>query len=117
MGKKRADPWYKDADRQFPIRVKFVLPEGGLYKLGLDPDQWLRANLGPAMWHWGPADSNVGRQTTAYYFRRLEDAERFIAAFPQMALADGVAAPIETTPAEPKPHRGWSSIGRGWTPD
>jgi hypothetical protein len=117
MVRKRADPWYKAADRQYPIRVKFILPKEGLYKLDLDLHGWLQANLGPAMWQWGPTQSNVGGQTTAYYFRLLEDAQRFVAAFPQLALADGVAAPIDTTPAESKPHQGWSSLGGRRAPD
>jgi hypothetical protein len=114
MVRKRADPWYKAADREYPVRVRFRLPEAGMYQLSLDPQEWLRANLGPKMWQWGPAGwSGKRRQATHYYFRLLEDAQRFVAAFPQLELADDVAAPVDTTPAEPVPHQGWSCLGRG----
>ena len=105
MVRRRADPWYKEADRAYPIRVKFVVPDGGTSALGMGTplQDWLQANLGPKMWNWGPAHSSACRQATAYYFRRIDDAQAFIAAFPQLQLADGVAAPIDTTPAERKP--------------
>ena len=98
MVKRRADPWYKEADRAYPIRVKFAVPEKGASALGRGTPlhDWLQANLGPKMWNWAPAHSSGCRQATAYYFRRIEDAQAFIAAFPQLELADGVPAPIDT---------------------
>jgi hypothetical protein len=107
MAQKRAAPWYKEADRQYPIRVRLRLPELSLYKLGIDLDGWLEGNLGSKMWNWGPAGwSGHGHQATYYYFRRIEDAQRFVAAFPQLELADEVAAPIDATPIAPTPFEG-----------
>ena len=85
------------AEREYPIRVKFVVPQGGTSTLALAQPmhEWLQAHLGPHMWNWGPAQSAACSQATAYYFRRMEDAQRFVAAFPQLELADGVKAPIE----------------------
>jgi hypothetical protein len=105
MVRRRAQPWYKEADRQYPIRLKFVVPSSGMQAMENDRTlaDWLQAHLGPAMWNWGPADSNACRQTVAYYFRRMEDARRFLAAFPQLQLADGVEAPIDPTPVESVP--------------
>lgn len=112
---KRNPPRFKADDRAFPIRVKFVVPSGGLRALKGEPqlEDWLQANLGPNMWAWGPADSNACMQATAYYFRLVEDAERFVAAFPQLEMADGVGSPIDTTPTERTPHQGWSCLGKG----
>ena len=114
MVTKRAEPWNKAADREYPIRVKFAVPEGRTSQLGLaEPlEHWLAANLGPHMWNWGPAHSHAYSQATAYYFRRMEDAQRFVAAFPQLELADGVKAPMDATPQERVAHQGWSSHKR-----
>lgn len=60
--------------------------------LDIDTQVWLRANMDPLAWAWGPTHG-VGVQATAYYFRRLEDAQRFVDAFPQLELADGVRSP------------------------
>jgi len=100
MATRRNPPWYKEADRDYPIRVKFVVPPGGLRTIEqkITLDQWLAAELGPQMWNWGPAGSVAHNQATAYYFRRLEDAQRFVAAFPGLELADGVTAAIDTVP-------------------
>ncbi|MEO7551183.1 MAG: hypothetical protein ABIT09_08600 [Croceibacterium sp.] len=103
----RSKAWYTAADREYPIRVKFVVPSGGLRaaEAGGTLDDWLHAHLGPKMWNWGPAELSAGRQACAYYFRRLEDAHRFIAAFPGLELADAVPAPVDTTPVGRKPYR------------
>ena len=115
MVKRRNDPRFKKDDLEYPIRVKFVVPQGGMSTFATDRrlDEWLSDNLGPKMWSWGPAHSSGCRQAAAYYFRLMEDAQRFIAAFPRLELADGVSVPIDTTPRErgPYPRRG---IGDGW---
>ena len=56
MVKRRADPWYNEADRAYPIRVKFAVPEKGTSALGMGTplQEWFQANLGPKMWNWGP---------------------------------------------------------------
>ena len=114
---KRTPSPFQEVDRAYPIRVKFVVPDRGMAALGLGSavDDWLVANLGPKMWSWGPGQSSACRQASAYYFRRMEDARRFVAAFPQLELADGVAGPIDTTPVERKPQPGHVA-GSGWKP-
>src|SRR5690606_2239040 len=80
---------FKVDDLAFPIRLKIVVPDGGL-RCCLDMVEWLNKQLGPARWASGPAQSSGCRQATAYYFRSLADAQRCLDAFPQLQLADGV---------------------------
>jgi len=85
---------------------------GGMRALGADPQAWLSAELGHMRWAWGPTQSIGCGQVTAYYFRSIHDAQRFIAAFPQLEIADGVASPVYSsptnsagpTPVDPRPH-------------
>ena len=96
---RRSESQFKINDRAFPIRVKFVVPPGGMRTLevGISIHEWLQRELDHLAWAWGPAHS-IARQATAYYFRSLDDAQRFVAAFPQLELADGVKSPVYTTP-------------------
>lgn len=45
-------------------------------------DEPLVRELDHLAWAWGPAQSNAAAQTTAYYFSKLEDAQRFVTARP-----------------------------------
>ena len=96
---RRSESQFKINDRAFPIRVKFVVPPGGLrtLEIGVTVHEWLKRELDHLAWAWGPAHS-IACQATAYYFRSLDDAQRFVAAFPQLELADGVASPVYTAP-------------------
>lgn len=95
---KRTRSQFKTDELAFPIRVKVKVPPGGMRELPIDTHMWLKENLASRMWSWGPAPSLVRDQTTAYFFRKIEDAERFIAAFPQLELADGVESSTYTAP-------------------
>ena len=96
---RRSESQFKIDDRAFPIRVKFVVPPGGMrtLEIGISAHEWLKRELDPLAWAWGPAHS-IACQATAYYFRSLDDAQRFVAAFPQLQLADGVNSPVYTSP-------------------
>lgn len=76
--------------------------------------RFLTRTLGPAGWSWGPAHSSGCRQATAYYFRTLADAQRFIDAFPGLELADGVDA--LGYPKIKGPAYEGHAIGEGWKP-
>lgn len=95
---KRTRSQFKTDDLAFPIRLKLAVPPGGMRSLDVDTHAWLKENLAPLAWAWGPAQG-IGTAAAAYYFRDIEDARRFIAAFPQLALADGVASGHYTSPA------------------
>lgn len=89
---RRNPPRFKADDLAYPIRVKFIVPQGGLQGVWGRMDAWLRAELDCDAWSWGPAHSTGCKQATAYYFRALADAQRFVSAFPELQLADGVVA-------------------------
>ena len=97
---RRSESQFKIDDRAFPIRVKFVVPPGGMGGLSDRIHLWLRENVGQLAWAWSPAHSTGCRQATAYYFRSLADAQRMVDAFPELELADGVASPVYTSPAK-----------------
>lgn len=48
---------------------------------------WLQDNLSPRQWAHHPVSGDSG-----FYFRSLQTAERFLATFPELELADGVSA-------------------------
>jgi len=87
---KRGEPKYKVDDRAYPVRVKVAVPATGMQGLGARIEAWLDEALGVAGWSSGPAQSNACVQSVAYYFRQLADAQRCLAAFPELELADGV---------------------------
>ena len=98
---RRSESHFKINDRAYPIRVKFAVPPGGMrtLEIGITVHDWLQRELDHLAWAWGPAHSIAGR-ATAYYFRPFDDAQRFVAAFPQLELADGVKSPVYTAPGK-----------------
>ncbi|MBO9519773.1 MAG: hypothetical protein J7493_17075 [Porphyrobacter sp.] len=113
---RRSTPQFKIDDLAYPIRVKFAVPTGGL-RNSSEIHAWLKAELDHLAWAWGPAQA-LCTQATAYYFRTLADAQRFVAAFPELELADGISLGVYTSPAkragsEPRVDLGHSA-GPGW---
>lgn len=96
---RRSTSQFKIDDLAYPIRVKFRVPGGGTSQLCLpeEPHTWLRRELPPRAWAWGPAHT-IASAATAYYFRSLNDAQRFVAAFPGLELADALDGPVYTSP-------------------
>ena len=83
---RRSVPAKKIDDIAFPIRVKVKVPERGF---GLRIDlyyAWLQSNLSARQWAHHPVGGASG-----FYFRSLQTAERFLATFPELELADGLA--------------------------
>ena len=127
---RRSESQFKIDDRAFPVRVKIVVPDQGLGGISDRIRTWLKEELGHLRHGWGPAHSTGCRQATAYDFRSTEDAQRFVDAFPELELADGVGSSVHTSPAKtagpnaksPLPHtagpgpRG-SAAGRSSSPD
>jgi len=84
---RRSIPAKKIDDAAFPIRVKVKVPTRGF---GLRIDlyyAWLRSNLTTHQWAHHPVGGASG-----FYFRSLQTAERFLATFPELELADTVVA-------------------------
>jgi hypothetical protein len=85
---RRSTPTAKRDDDAFPIRIKLAVPPYGLGPLLDDMQAWLRSNL--------PRDAfavhsarTIGGDAVAIYFVAIDDAARFLAAFPSATLAYG----------------------------
>lgn len=94
---RRSTPQKQVDDRAFPIRIKIAAHKGGMGQLYDVVHLWLRDTIGTGNYavhgfRGYPDDAN------AYYFRSIEDAARFLAAFPQLRLADGTRSPDHASP-------------------
>lgn len=87
----------KTDDLAYPIRVKFRVPNDGLGGVSSRLSAWLNENVGRRRYASHPA-SVIAGQGMALYFRSLEDAQRCLAAFPELEIADGVAGPVYYSP-------------------
>ena len=95
---RRSTPQSVTDDLAFPVRVKIAVPGSGLGGPGREMHDWLTAQLGPGEYAVHAAQS-IGSHAMAVYFRSAEAAQRFVAAFPSLALADGTLSPAYTSPA------------------
>ncbi len=75
-------------DAAFPIRVKLRVPDEGFGTFLISMLRWLREELGEGNFARHGADAIEG-EALAIYFCQIEDALDFLAAFPEVALADG----------------------------
>ncbi|PNU02534.1 hypothetical protein A8V01_09145 [Novosphingobium guangzhouense] len=101
---RRSTPQQRIDDAAFPIRVKVFAPNkgyGGFGNLLNDMIYWLQDNLPRGDFGQYHGRSPGIRESTGFYFRTLEDAQRFLAAFPSLELADGVSSSSYTSPALP----------------
>ena len=99
---RRSPPQKRIDDDAFPVRVKVRVPERGFDRRMPAMCAWLdrEVGLGDYAMHGG---STVGltRDVAAFYFRAADPAHRFIAAFPDMVLADGTESPVYRSPYLP----------------
>lgn len=86
---RHTSPNNRRIDDAYPIRVKIRVPPGGLGNLLSEIHIWIRDNMEPDRCKNLPVRA-IFQQATAYHFRTLDDAQRFLAAFPMLELADGV---------------------------
>jgi hypothetical protein len=89
---RRSSPARDLTEKTWPVRVCIRVPELGFAWADFDPHRWLTKELGPqghAMYSAGHPRS----ESTDVYFTTLEEAARFLAAFPSLQLAD------DTSPA------------------
>jgi hypothetical protein len=98
---RRSTPQSKKDDLAFPVRVKFAVPGCGISSihdtLGQRMLEWLQRELPPGDHAWHSALS-LGTNATAIYFRRVQDALRFVEAFPEFELADATQRGTYTRP-------------------
>lgn len=85
----------------FPIRLRVAIGAQGLGSTSIEAHAWLDRSVGPSNYAWHGGGSVAGVDCAALYFRTLDDAEAFMAAFPGLQLADGTAAPGYNSPALP----------------
>lgn len=101
---RRSTPQHKIDDAAFPIRVKVYAPDrgyGGFGNLLNDMVFWLQDNLPKGDFAQYHGRSRGVRESTGFYFRTLEDARRFLDAFPALELADDTTSPSYTSPVLP----------------
>jgi hypothetical protein len=83
------------------VRVKFAVPGCGIASihdtLGDRMREWLARELpdGDHAWH---SALSIGTHATAIYFRHVQDALRFVEAFPEFDLADATQSGGYTRP-------------------
>lgn len=98
---RRSSPQSKVDERAYPVRVLLRAPPGGwLVALGptREPFDWIRQHLGlgnATIHTWRSPHTGEGH---ALYCRSVDDAARFLAAFPEFELADGTVAQTYTSP-------------------
>lgn len=91
---RRSTPQSKLDDIAFPVRVKFAIPpwHQGWSTTYDRMHEWLARELGTYRHAWHGARVIGCGDAFAIYFRTPADAQRFVEAFPDMALADGVGS-------------------------
>ena len=108
---RRSPPQRDIDDRAFPIRVKVRVPPTGLGKVLAEVELWLAAEVFPGEYAHHHSQT-LGGDATAFYFRRIGDAARFLEAFPMIELADGTTSPAYTSPLFPQGRGGGQPAAR-----
>lgn len=85
---RRTTPTAKRDDDAFPVRIKLAVPPEGLGTTLDTIMAWLRGNLPREAFACHSART-VGGSAMAVYFLGIEDAARFLTAFPSVHLAPG----------------------------
>jgi len=83
---RRSTPSAKRDDEAFPVRIKLAVPPEGLGKTLDVITAWLRAEL-PSDGFAVHSARTIGGDAMAVHFMGIEDAGRFLAAFPNVSLA------------------------------
>lgn len=98
---RRSTPQKTLDDTAFPVRVKIRVPPNGLGMLLDDCFRWLNVNVGHQRYSHASTTA-LGGNATAFYFVEVNDAMRFVDAFPMLKLADGTQAPSYGSPVNRK---------------
>jgi hypothetical protein len=75
----RSTPLWKQAERIYPVRLKFITPVGGYGVAIMDMIEWLIEHCGrdDYLWH-----------ASTLYLRSADLGARFMQTFPQLKLDD-----------------------------
>ena len=87
---RRSTSQKKIDDAAFPVRVRIVVPGYGFGPDLIAMRRWLSTEIGDAD-HAAHGASIAGMDACAFHFRDLSAARSFMAAFPDLELADGTA--------------------------
>ena len=88
---RRSMPTAARIEATFPVRVKVAVPKNGLGRQIEEIGSWLNREVGPGRYGQAPAPM-LGGDAAGFHFVCLEDATRFLAAFPELKMAVGVLA-------------------------
>lgn len=97
---RRSTPQKRLDERAFPVRVHVLVPGQGFENLLLDMHRWVDVEIGRGSYAAHGAGTGLAH-ATAWYFRTVEDAQAFVAAFPMLELADGTELPTYQSPYLP----------------
>ncbi len=97
---RRSTSQKKIDDAAFPVRVRNVVPGYGFGPDLIAMRRWLSNEIGEAD-HAGHGASVTGMDACALHFRDLSTARSFMAAIPELELADGTATLTYSSPAAP----------------
>ena len=107
---RRSTQQKKIDESAFPVRVKFVIPDGGLGWRLDDLHRWLQLEVGPGDYALH-STSGLAMDAIGIYLRDVECARALVHAFPDMTLADGTQQCIYTSPAHSRLWQGWEIFG------
>ncbi len=74
-----------------------MVPGSGFTGAGTDPHSCLNKKLGLSGFAYQSA-GRMSQNVAAFYFRTLQNAQRFLNAFPALQLADDTSSPLYTSP-------------------
>lgn len=92
----------KADEAAFPVKVRLYVPFRGFGQLVTPMEDWLVSNVGKANFARHGAGCDARGDRIALYFRSTADAAAFIAAFPELVLADGTTLPGYYSPNAPR---------------
>lgn len=98
---RRSSPQRTTDEQAFPVRVILHgLPGGFAAALGpgRDPHRWMQENIGLGEMELYGWHSVYCPEGFALYARSCADAVRFLAAFPELKVADGTVTEIYSSP-------------------
>ena len=97
---RRSTPQRIVDDRAFPVRIKVRTQGTCLGALASETVYWLQDNLPRGDFATHSTGDRTNLDASSFYFRRVEDAQRFLDAFPALILADRTLLDY-TSPALP----------------
>jgi len=94
---RRSQPQAKIDDAAFPVRLLVLVPRHGFGNSLNEMVSWLRLNIGDGEFALHPGASTLDL-SSAFYFRCVADADRFLTAHPAIVLADGTMSASYRSP-------------------